>query len=116
MATFLSIRLALPFSAVGAIDLYNNWLTENWVDVHGTLEGTINSLDNMEGADPGFVEFSAKNYHLSASSDCVDEGAELPSDLLPNHSLNEQYVMHQGYTIRLDNTSIDMAAFETENN
>ena len=42
LATAGSGRLAILDSG-GTIDLYHNWLSQGWVDVHGTLEGEIDS-------------------------------------------------------------------------
>lgn len=111
LATAGSGKLAI-LNAAGTINLSNNWLTENWVATHGTLEGEIYSSDNLTGTAPGFEDFSAQNYRLSILSNCMDAGEELPSELLQTHALDEQYVPHQGYTIRNSDTAIDMGAFE----
>jgi hypothetical protein len=112
LATAGSGRLAILDSG-GTIDLYHNWLSQGWVDVHGTLEGEIDSWDNLCGADPGFEDLSTQDYHLSADSGCVDAGEVLPADILPGHTLQHQYVLHQRYTIRPDTGAIDMGAFGT---
>ena len=112
LATAGSGYLAI-LDSMGIIDLYHNWLSQGWVDVHGTREGEIDSWDNLSGTDPGFEELGTQDYHLSADSDCVDTGDALPSVLFPEHALQHQYVLHQHYTIRSDTGAIDMGAFGT---
>lgn len=73
---------------------------------------TINQGDNLTGTTPKFVDMADQDYHLVASSDCVNAGDDLPADVLPDHSLQNQYVPHPCYTVRSHDSLIDMGAFE----
>ena len=64
-------RLAI-LDNTGSIDLYHNWLNQGWVAAHGTFTGTIDPWNNLTGALPGFVDLTAKDYHLAPASCCGD--------------------------------------------
>jgi hypothetical protein len=96
----------------GIVSLYNNWLSQGWKAVHGTLNGTLTTRDNLSGDDPGFSDFPGRDYALSPDSPCIDAGAALPSPLLPDHHVIFQYDRHQTAGPRLSDGRVDQGAFE----
>jgi len=105
-------RLALT-SGSGVLDLSHNWIQSGYVDTHDTLEGTINDDGtSIGGASPGFVDEGAQDYHLSDSSPCIDAGTALSADVLPDHNVAMQYVVHQASEPRPVESQLDVGAFE----
>jgi hypothetical protein len=98
----------------GNVNFYNNWLQTGWQQVNGTLQGTINVHDNLEGTDPDFVDFSSQDFHINTTSACQNSASDLPSSLLPDHDLIFQYVKHQGSENRPNDADLDIGAFEAE--
>lgn len=93
----------------GTLDLGHNWLTTGWVTSHSTFEGTLNDDGtNLEGSDPGFAE----NYALEVGSPCSDAGTTPHPSVMPDHGLRHQYVPHQNATVRPDDGTLDLGAFE----
>lgn len=105
-------KLAL-LNEAGVLSIRNNWMKPDWRDCHGTLTGTItDGGGNITGGDPGFVDEGGQDYHLAAASDCIDAGASLHPDVLPDHDVASQYVKHQGQEPRPRDAPIDVGAFE----
>jgi hypothetical protein len=100
----------------GVVNLYHNWLNQEWKPVHGTLLGTLTASGNIVGNLPGFNNFSARDYSLSEEGPCLNAGTGLPPLLLPDHNLLHQYVEHQGYRLRPIDGILDLGAFEAEIN
>jgi len=98
----------------GVVNLYYNWLSSRWHEVNGTLQGTINVHDNIEGSEPGFADFTSQDFHLATSSPCCNKATALPSALLPDNALLYQYLKHTGHEDRPDDGSLDIGAFEFE--
>ncbi len=96
----------------GIVNLYNNWLSQGWKAVHGALNGTLTSWDNISGDDPGFNDFPGRDYALSPGSPCIDAGTDLPSAILPEHHVIFQYDRHQTAGPRPSDSRIDPGAFE----
>ena len=105
-------RLAM-LDASGALHLRNNWTKPGWVDSHSGLTGTItDDGGNITGSSPGFVDEANQDYHLASDSQCIDAGAGLHADALPDYDLDSQYVKHQAQEPRLDDGVNDIGAFE----
>ena len=105
-------RLAMLDSS-GVLHLRNNWTKPGWVDSHSGLTGTItDDGGNITGSAPGFVDEAAQDYHLTSDSQCIDAGADLHADALPDHDLDSQYVKHQAQEPRPDDGAKDIGAFE----
>jgi hypothetical protein len=105
-------KLAL-LDETGVLHFRNNWTKPAWQDCHGTLTGTItNDGGNITGSDPGFIDEGGQDYHLDAGSGCINAGASLHADVLPDHDLASQYVKHQGREARPRDAAIDIGAFE----
>jgi len=104
-------RLAI-LDETGTMNLYHNWLSAGWVWAHGGLAGDVNLWENVEGDEPGFADMAGRDYSLLDVSPCVDEGIDLPPELLPAHELLYQYTRHQRYTERPHDDHLDLGAFE----
>jgi len=104
-------RLAI-MGEEGVVNLHDNWLSQGWTAVHGTLQGSLTARDNIDGNFPGFNDFSNQDYSLSQDSQCIDAGTALPSSILPNHNLPFQYVRHLDAGPRPIDERIDQGGFE----
>lgn len=98
--------------------LRNNWCKPNW---RYTSTGNMSSLvdydgSNVEGNDPGFMNAAQENYHLKENSSCIDKGTFLNSDVLPEHNITKEYLMHQEYKTRVNIDKIDLGAYEYNDN
>ncbi|MBN2722581.1 MAG: polysaccharide-degrading enzyme [Deltaproteobacteria bacterium] len=98
----------------GIVTLSNNWLNENWREVHGTNNGTITASDNITGDNPGFTDEGSMNFLPVSDSPVLNAGMALPSELLSLHSLAYQYVVHQQHEVRPQSGNIDCGAFERQ--
>jgi hypothetical protein len=104
-------RLALLDSS-GILHLNNNWLKTGWQESHSGLTGVIyNDGGMVTGENPGFLDATAQDYHLSASSPCVDAGASLHSEA---NDLSYQYVKHWASEPRPSSGTLDIGAFEVQ--
>lgn len=97
-------------SGTGNVEFYNNWIQSGWHDVNGTLSGTFNSNDNIEGTNPMFIDFASEDFHLDIGSQCINTATALPAEVLPDNDVVMQYVKHQGEEPRPDDTSLDIGA------
>jgi len=105
-------RLAILGSS-GAAELRNNWFKPGWVNSHGDLTGTVKQYgDRLAGTNPGFVDENAQDYHLTSDSDCIDMGAALHPDALPDHDVRYHYIKHRSSEPRTCIDKIDVGAFE----
>ena len=67
---------------------------------------------NIEGTDPGFIDFEQYDYHLDHASSALDAGVGLHPDLLASHPLAYQYHYHRQGADRFDDGLLDLGAFE----
>lgn len=112
LATAGDGTLAL-LSSDGVADLSNNWLTQGWVDVHGTLDGEINDdQTGNQGLDPGFEDLGGQDFHLATGSDSLDTAGALHAAVLPDHDLLSQYAVHRASEPRPVEGPLDRGAFE----
>jgi hypothetical protein len=104
-------RLALLDSS-GILHLNNNWLKTGWQESHSGVTGVIYNEGGMvTGENPGLLDDAAQDYHLSASSPCVDTGASLHSEA---NDLSYQYVKHRASEPRPSSGALDIGAFEVQ--
>ena len=96
----------------GVVEFYNNWIKEGWRVVHGSLYGSFTQHDNLADSFPEFSDFANKDFTLSPDSSCIDSGTVLPAYLLPLHGLTYEYNLHQKHSVRSNDGTIDMGAFE----
>ena len=70
--------------ATGVLALSHNWFKPGWVTAHGGLQGVVNDDGtSIVGNTPGFIAEASQDFHLSQTSDAVDEGTALPGGALP---------------------------------
>jgi len=94
-------------SSIGTCTTSHNWFQSGYALTGATEDGT-----NISGAAPGFVDYANGNFHLTSGSACRDAGMDIPSGLLPDFDVTQEYVKHQGHTTRADDGYIDMGAYE----
>jgi hypothetical protein len=105
-------RLAM-LDADGALALSHNWTKPGWVASHSGLSGVISDDGTgVQGTAPGFVDAAVQNFHLLESSNAVDAGGSLHSDVVPEHDPVWQYREHQALDPRPDDGPPDLGAFE----
>ncbi len=97
----------------GSVELRHNWLPAGWQASHeSSLLGSLLAWDNLEGDVPGFLDFSAGDFRLTADSLCRAAGAELQAEIIPEHNLNNQYGIHRQRGERFHGLTIDLGAFD----
>ncbi|MFT5731157.1 MAG: hypothetical protein ACI8PB_005352 [Desulforhopalus sp.] len=98
----------------GTLTFRNNWLKSGWRDsFDGTFLGTvIDDGSNIKGDDPGVIDLLAHNYHLSDSSEALNQGLPLLQELETSYPLLSQYVTHMLSEPRPTSASLDIGAFE----
>jgi hypothetical protein len=100
-------------SGNGQTELEDNWLPEDWQLTHESdLDpgATVADLGNIEGITPGFLDFSAQDFHLSSGSLARGNAGSLPTDVA-NYPVEYQYVQHQQIEIRSLESLVDIGAF-----
>ena len=98
----------------GTLDLQSNWFKPGWRASHSTFTGTIRGVEGgFTGASPGFRELDGGDFRLVPTSPCVDAGAGLHLDTLPEHRVPRQYVPHQRTEARRQRGGLDVGAFES---
>jgi hypothetical protein len=75
-------------------------------------KGTIVDNGTITGSDPGFVNAAGQDFHLVATSPCIDDGAALNPAVLPAHNVVREYVKHQSSVARAVHAPIDIGAYE----
>jgi hypothetical protein len=102
-------RLALLDSS-GILRFNNNWLKTGWQTSHSGFTGVIYNEGGMvTGESPGFLDATAQDYHLTASSPCVDTGASPHPEA---DTLSYHYVKHRASEPRPPSGTLDIGAFE----
>ena len=90
----------------------SNWLKPGWVDSHSGGPGVVIDHGNVEGTDPGFVDLAAQEFELLETSACIDAGAPLAPEILPDHLPRMEYVRHALARPRPEDGAIDIGAYE----
>ncbi|MFT5819233.1 MAG: hypothetical protein ACI8ZM_000456 [Crocinitomix sp.] len=98
----------------GIFNMHHNWLKPDWKDCHCDPVGTVNYLDNIEGTEPGFIDFDGSNFRLENSSDLVDNGDTIPEFLMVDHNVNQEYLEDLDFITRFVDGNIDIGAFEND--
>lgn len=98
----------------GVLDLSHNWTKPGWVGSFGTLNGDINDDGTgLTSSSPGFADFAGQDYRLASNSICLDEAAALHPNVLPDHTVSNQYMKHQDSKPRsIAGAAADLGAFE----
>ncbi|HYP28974.1 MAG TPA: hypothetical protein VE262_19840 [Blastocatellia bacterium] len=101
--------------STGVLDLSHNWFKPGWVSTFGTLNGTINDDGTfISGPAPGFANEAAQDYRLVGGSACVDAGASLDPNVVPDHEVVRQYIKHRAGGPRPHDGFLDVGAFELQ--
>lgn len=98
----------------GILDLSHNWLKPGWVDSFSPLGGTVNDDGtSVVGSSPGFLDGPSQDYHLAPGSGCINAATGLHPDVLPDHDVVGQYVLHASIAARLVyGVARDIGAYE----
>jgi hypothetical protein len=105
-------HLAMLAESGGVIDLWRNWLKPGWVASHSGGSGRVIDHGNIEGSDPGFVDFAAQAFELSGNSACIDAGNPLLPDVPPDRLPEMEYVRHAMSRPRPADGAFDIGAYE----
>ncbi len=97
----------------GTVNLRSNWLKPGFVNCHGTLSGTINTVaPNTTGTAPGFVNEGSQDFRLLETAAARGIASALAAAALPAHDILNQYVKHQQIQARPLDAALDAGAFE----
>jgi len=97
----------------GVLRFSHNWMEPGYRVSFGTFSGTVSDDgSSVTGTNPGFVDEAAQDFHLAAGSTCRDAGTPLDPAVLPEHTLMEEYLVHQSATARPDDGALDLGAYE----
>ena len=100
-------------SGNGQTELENNWLPEDWLLTHESeldQGATVADMGNIEGSTPGFLDFSAQDFHLLGGSQARGNAGSLPADVA-DYPVEYQYVRHQQIEERPPVSLSDIGAF-----
>lgn len=75
----------------GIVNMHTNWLSNGWVNSHSSLSGSITASGIIEGNDPGFVNITNSDFHLTENSACIDSAEIMPQTLL----VEWEFLAHQ---------------------
>jgi len=100
-------------STAGVLDLRDNWIRDGWVNSHSGGGSVIDHGSNITGTDPGFADFATGDFSPWEDSACIDRGGPLHADTIPGHQPVWQYLRHQSSTLRPDDGTLDLGAFES---
>jgi len=97
----------------GRLKLAGNWFKRGWTAFNARPHhGSIVNLGTLSGPSPGFVSEAGQDYHLLASSPCIDEGVALNPKVLPPNNVVREYVKHQQSVPRAVHGPLDTGAYE----
>jgi len=100
-------RLALLDQA-GTLVATRNWIKSGWVASHSG-PAAVTDLGQVAGADPGFVNQAAGDFHLVAGSPCVDQAVALDP---PSAAPAFEYAPVASGVARIPDEPMDLGAFE----
>jgi hypothetical protein len=98
----------------GTLRMSHNWLKPGWKHSHAgeEFEGeVIDDQSQMLGSAPGFADFAAQDFHLTADSPCIDKGMALAPAAKEN-PVEMQYAKHRSGAARPEDACIDIGAYE----
>jgi hypothetical protein len=97
----------------GRLTLTQNWFKTGWTPfVVNRPKGSITNNGTITGASPGFENEAGQDYHLAATSACIDDGTALNPAVLPTHNVVREYVKHLASVARAVNGPFDIGAYE----
>ncbi len=99
-------------TTAGVATFDDNWistgmtLTPEQTPYNNVVAQISGYTDSIFGTNPGLLNAAAADYRPGPSSPVVDAGGQLPI------TLDFQYVIHQGGSIRSDSAAPSLGAFE----
>lgn len=98
----------------GVLTLTNNWSKSGW---RNSFESPFGGIVNgggtfVIGTSPGFTDIAGQDFSLQSTSGAVNAGVSVHPDAFGTNSVIWQYVKHQGRTIRPQDQTLDIGAFE----
>src|SRR6185369_14705173 len=100
-------RLAL-LDQSGTLVATRNWMKPGWVASHSG-PASVSDGGQLLGADPGFANQAAGDFHLVAGSPCVDQAVALdPESTAPAY----EYAPIASGVARIPDEPMDLGAFE----
>lgn len=97
----------------GTFNMHHNWLKTGWKSCHCAPSGSVvDQGNNLVGSDPLFSDFPGQDFTVTMGSASINQGAAIPSNLLPSHDVASMYEKHTGSQIRNVLNQMDMGAFE----
>jgi len=102
-------------SGTGTISGSNNYFNRSMPEYEALPAGLT---DNIVWLDPGFVDFDNHDFHLTATSVCIDRGLDTPTYLDESHQLADGTPLYEPttdlpITARSDVGVLDLGAFES---
>ena len=101
--------------SAGQIELTSNWIKPGWGNSSGRLTGSVKATGTINGTEPGFVNETANDFHLTDKSPCRKAGTPLPAEIPDDYRLLNEYVQPQSGKPRSDagteNGPQDLGAF-----
>ncbi|NNG00537.1 MAG: right-handed parallel beta-helix repeat-containing protein [Desulfobacteraceae bacterium] len=106
-------RLALT-NGHGIIHLNGNWLSRDYqYSFEAEVPDVLTEADNMTGDDPGFLDFSAREFQPANSSPCIDTAVALTA-AAADYPVDMSYAKHQsGDDRETIGSRPDVGAFES---
>ncbi|MBU1948452.1 MAG: polysaccharide-degrading enzyme [Candidatus Eisenbacteria bacterium] len=104
--------LAMLAESGGLLELRGNWIKPGWVLCHGSTPGEVVDYGNVEGQDPGFIDFAEQSFELRDGSDAIDAGVDLAAGIETDHRPVMEYVKHALSRPRHDDSILDIGAYE----
>ncbi len=66
----------------GFLCLENNFFKNNAVVSHSATNGEVDEENNIKADDPGFMDYSCGDFHLTENSVCIGAGIDFPQNII----------------------------------
>lgn len=123
--TVPSLLSILSTNLSGEVTMTNNWLSPGIADIYlfnnpngskKTNSGRVTHINTIYGNkgknDPSFTDYSKGDYSLSANSNAINTGIDLPTAATP-YPVLEEYIKHMNSRVRNLLGTVDLGAFES---
>jgi len=91
----------------GTANLLNNWLPTGWVTSHDSFTGSLSEAGTIEGAEPGWMDAAAQDFHLKTDSVAAGAGTARASGV---PATIFEYKKHQAGIVRSPESETDVGA------
>lgn len=79
----------------GVLFLSHNWIRSGWQTCFDGCSGIVtDDGTQITGSDPGFADLAQQDFRPTEDSLCRDSAGPLHADVIPNHTVEHQYVKH----------------------